>query len=102
MPSRPPIAIRATDCQYFDMRRPGQSPASTNAGIVNTAPAATDSPMDPMVRAMSILRLMKGSLLEENIARTIGAFGESVAAGAGVALSAFGVVWLWSRPRRAC
>ena len=31
---------------------------------------------------MALLRLMKGSLLEENIARTVGSIGESVAAGA--------------------
>ena len=42
--------------------------------IAATYPAA--------VIGMSILRLMKGSLLEENIARTVGAIGESVAAGA--------------------
>src|ERR1700690_3433621 len=42
--------------------------------IAATYPAA--------VIGMSLLRLMKGSLLEENIARTVGAMGESVAAGA--------------------
>ncbi|MGA7382108.1 MAG: OPT/YSL family transporter, partial [Terriglobales bacterium] len=42
--------------------------------IAATYPAA--------VIGMSLLRLMKGSLLEENIARTVGAIGESVAAGA--------------------
>ncbi len=34
------------------------------------------------VISMALLRLMKGSLLEENIARTAGSIGESVAAGA--------------------
>src|ERR1700682_5634605 len=43
--------------------------------IAATYPAA--------VIGMSLLRLMKGSLLEENIARTVGAIGESVAAGGG-------------------
>ena len=34
------------------MSNAGQTPASTNAGMVNTAPAATDSPIEPMVRVM--------------------------------------------------
>ncbi len=34
------------------MVSPDHRPAMTNAGIVKTAPAATDSPMEPMVRAM--------------------------------------------------
>ena len=42
--------------------------------IAATYPAA--------VIGMAVLRLMKGSILEENIARTIGSIGESVAAGA--------------------
>ena len=41
--------------------------------IAATYPAA--------VIGMALLRLMKGSLLEENIARTVGSIGESVAAG---------------------
>src|ERR1039457_7196660 len=49
--------------------------------IAATYPAA--------VIGMAILRLMKGSILEENMARTIGSIGESVAAGAGVAIPAF-------------
>ncbi len=42
--------------------------------IAATYPAA--------VIGMAILKLMKGSILEENIARTVGSIGESVAAGA--------------------
>ena len=38
---------------------------------------------------MAILRLMKGSILEENMARTIGSIGESVAAGAVFTIPAF-------------
>ena len=34
------------------MPRLGHSPARTKAGIVNTAPAATDSPIAPTVRAI--------------------------------------------------
>src|SRR5574340_256812 len=41
--------------------------------IAATYPAA--------VIGMAVLRLMKGSILEENIARTVGSIGESVAAG---------------------
>jgi putative OPT family oligopeptide transporter len=55
--------------------------------IAATYPAA--------VISMSILRLMKGSLLEENIARTIGSIGESVAAGAVFTIPAFVLAGLW-------
>ncbi len=55
--------------------------------IAATYPAA--------VIGMSILRLMKGSLLEENIARTIGSIGESVAAGAVFTIPAFVLAGLW-------
>src|SRR5437868_13621049 len=48
--------------------------------IAATYPAA--------VISMAVLRLMKGSLLEENIARTVGSIGESVAAGAVFAIPA--------------
>src|ERR1039458_1018289 len=53
------------------------------AGMTNAAtyPAA--------VIGMSLLRLMKGSLLEENIARTVGSIGESVAGGGIFTLPAF-------------
>ena len=46
------MTISATEFQYRSRVSPGHSPAITNAGIVNTAPAATDSPIDPTVRAM--------------------------------------------------
>src|ERR1035437_3933465 len=49
--------------------------------IAATYPAA--------VIGMAILRLGKGSILEENMARTIGSIGESVAAGAVFTLPAF-------------
>jgi uncharacterized oligopeptide transporter (OPT) family protein len=41
------------------------------------------------VIGMAVLRLFKGSILEENIARTAGSIGESVAAGAVFTLPAF-------------
>src|ERR1700726_3558849 len=49
--------------------------------IAATYPAA--------VIGMAVLRLFKGSILEENIARTAGSIGESVAAGAVFTLPAF-------------
>src|ERR1700751_3195152 len=56
--------------------------------IAATYPAA--------VIGMALLRLMKGSLLEENIARTVGSLGESVAAaGAVCPIPAFVMADLW-------
>src|SRR6476646_8026432 len=55
--------------------------------IAATYPAA--------VIGMALLRLMKGSLLEENIARTVGSIGESVAAGAVFTIPAFLISDLW-------
>jgi putative OPT family oligopeptide transporter len=55
--------------------------------IAATYPAA--------VIGMALLRLMKGSLLEENIARTVGSIGESVAAGAVFTIPAFVIAGLW-------
>jgi len=56
--------------------------------IAATYPAA--------VIAMAVLRLMKGSILEENIARTVGSIGESVAAGAVFTIPAFVLAHIWS------
>ena len=55
--------------------------------IAATYPAA--------VIGMAVLRLMKGSLLEENMARTIGSIGESVAAGAVFTIPAFVLAGVW-------
>jgi putative OPT family oligopeptide transporter len=55
--------------------------------IAATYPAA--------VIGMSVLRLFKGTLLEENMARTIGSIGESVAAGAVFTIPAFVLAGLW-------
>lgn len=55
--------------------------------IAATYPAA--------VIGMAVLRLMKGSLLEENFARTVGSIGESVAAGAIFTMPAFVILGLW-------
>jgi putative OPT family oligopeptide transporter len=55
--------------------------------IAATYPAA--------VIGMAVLRLMKGSLLEENMARTVGSIGESVAAGAVFTIPAFVMAGIW-------
>jgi putative OPT family oligopeptide transporter len=55
--------------------------------IAATYPAA--------VIGMALLRVMKGSILEENIARTIGSIGESVAAGAIFTIPAFVLSGAW-------
>jgi putative OPT family oligopeptide transporter len=55
--------------------------------IAATYPAA--------VIGMAILRLVKGSILEENIARTAGSIGESVAAGAIFTIPAFVISRSW-------
>ena len=55
--------------------------------IAATYPAA--------VIGMAVLRLGKGSILEENIARTAGSIGESVAAGAVFTLPAFVIAKAW-------
>jgi len=47
------------------------------------------------VVGMALLRAVKGTILEENFARTVGAIGESVAAGAIFTLPAFFIAGLW-------
>src|SRR5512135_2305214 len=55
--------------------------------IAATYPAA--------VIGMAVLRLLRGSILEENMARTIGSIGESVAAGAIFTIPAFVIAGAW-------
>src|SRR5438067_5076325 len=55
--------------------------------IAATYPAA--------VISMAFLRIFRGSILEENIARTAGSIGESVAAGAIFTIPAFYLVKAW-------
>src|ERR1700678_959335 len=55
--------------------------------IAATYPAA--------VIGMAVLRAWKGTILEENIARTAGSIGESVAAGAVFTLPAFVIAGSW-------
>ena len=58
--------------------------------IAATYPAA--------VIGMAVLRIFKGSILEENFARTVGSIGESVAAGAIFTIPAFVILKLWDFP----
>ncbi len=55
--------------------------------IAATYPAA--------VISMAVLRLFRGSILEENFSRTVGSIGESVAAGAIFTIPAFVILGLW-------
>lgn len=55
--------------------------------IAATYPAA--------VIGMALIRTMKGSILEENFARTVGSIGESVAAGAIFTIPAFFIAGVW-------
>ncbi len=55
--------------------------------IAATYPAA--------VIGMALIKLMKGTILEENVARTVGSIGESIAAGAIFTLPAFVISGLW-------
>jgi putative OPT family oligopeptide transporter len=57
--------------------------------IAATYPAA--------VIGMAVLRLMRGSILEENFARTVGSIGESVAAGAIFTIPAFLLAGAWTK-----
>ncbi len=56
--------------------------------IAATYPAA--------VIGMAVLRLLKGNILEENFARTVGSIGESVAAGAIFTIPAFFIAGIWT------
>ncbi len=56
--------------------------------IAATYPAA--------VIGMAVLRLFRGSILEENYARTVGSIGESVAAGAIFTIPAFLIAGVWT------
>jgi len=55
--------------------------------IAATYPAA--------VIGMAVIRLFKGSILEENFTRTVGSIGESIAAGATFTLPAFFIAGIW-------
>lgn len=48
------------------------------------------------VIGMALLRIMKGTILEENIARTVGSIGESIAGGAIFTIPAFYISGVWT------
>lgn len=56
--------------------------------IAATYPAA--------VISMAVLRVLRGNILEENFARTVGSIGESVAAGAIFTIPAFVILNIWT------
>ncbi|MFA6026944.1 MAG: oligopeptide transporter, OPT family, partial [Ignavibacteriaceae bacterium] len=56
--------------------------------IAATYPAA--------VIGMAIIKLFKGTILEENFARTVGSIGESIAAGAIFTIPAFFIAGIWN------
>jgi putative OPT family oligopeptide transporter len=56
--------------------------------IAATYPAA--------VISMAVLRVLRGNILEENFARTVGSIGESVAAGAIFTIPAFVILKIWT------
>ncbi len=87
------FTLRALDPRALHVRDPrrGQClPRVCKAGmtIAATYPAA--------VIGMAVLRLIKGIVLEENFARTVGSIGESVAAGAIFTIPAFVILQLWT------
>lgn len=57
--------------------------------IAATYPAA--------VISMALIKLMKGTILEENMGRTVGSIGESVAAGAIFTIPAFVIAGIWPK-----
>ena len=57
--------------------------------IAATYPAA--------IIGMAVLKILKGSILEENIARTVGSIGESIAAGAIFTIPAFVISGAWDK-----
>src|ERR1700710_947863 len=68
--------------------------ANAYLGLRAGQPSAATYPA--AVIGMAVLRIFKGSILEENIARTAGSIGESVAAGCVFTLPAFVISGSWT------
>src|SRR5271156_1677249 len=68
---------------------------AANAYLGLRAGITIAAPYPAAVIGMAVLRVFKGSLLEENITRTAGSIGESVAAGAIFTLPAFLIAGAW-------
>ena len=77
----------ASGAAQFEQNFPVAGAPQAGQTIAATYPAA--------VIGMAVLRIFKGSILEENIARTAGSIGESVAAGAIFTLPAFVIAGVW-------
>ena len=69
--------------------------ANTYLGM--TAGMTVAATFPAAVIAMAFMRLFKGTILEENIARTTGAVGEALAAGAVFVIPAFVLSGVWTR-----
>src|SRR5690348_4073229 len=68
---------------------------AANASLALRAGQTIAATYPAAVIGMAVLRVFKGSILEENIARTAGSIGESVAAGAIFTIPAFYLVKAW-------
>jgi putative OPT family oligopeptide transporter len=68
---------------------------AANAYLGLTAGLTVAATYPAAVIGMAVLRLKKGTILEENLARTAGSIGESVAAGAIFTLPAFVIAKVW-------
>ncbi len=68
---------------------------AANAYLGLTAGITVAATYPAAVISMAVLRLWRGTILEENLARTAGSIGESVAAGAIFTLPAFVIAGIW-------
>ncbi len=68
---------------------------SANAYLGMTAGMTVAATFPAAVIAMAFMRLFKGTILEENVARTTGAVGEALAAGAVFVIPAFVLAGVW-------
>ncbi len=70
---------------------------SANAYLGLKAGMTVAATFPAAVIAMAVLRMFKGTILEENLARTTGAVGEALAAGAIFTIPAFVMSGVWSK-----
>lgn len=68
---------------------------AANAYLGLTAGITVAATYPAAVISMAVLRIWRGTILEENLARTAGSIGESVAAGAIFTLPAFVIAGIW-------
>ncbi|MCP4657533.1 MAG: oligopeptide transporter, OPT family, partial [bacterium] len=72
---------------------------AANAYIGMKAGLTISAVFPAAVMAMAVLRLMRGNILEENMARTTGVVGESLIAGAIFTIPAFIIAGVWDKFR---